>query len=161
MQKLLVIGIALWIVLSACEGTRKSPHENVAGENIKLSYGRPYKKGREIYGGLVSYGSVWRTGADEATQITFEKNGTFGGQPVKAGSYSLYTIPGKEKWTIILNSQTGQSGTEYNKSKDVLRVDAAVRALDSVVEQLTLRFDSTNMYIEWDKTQVYLPVNFR
>ena len=160
MLKLFFIGLALSIVVSACSGDRKSPHESVEAENIKVTYGRPYKKGRQIFGGLEKYGKVWRTGADEATEISFAKDGSFGGQPVKAGTYTLYTIPNEKEWTIILNSQTGQMGIEYNKNKDVLRVQAPAQKLDEVVEQLTIRFDENNMIIEWDKTQVRVPVDF-
>ncbi|HYJ37946.1 MAG TPA: DUF2911 domain-containing protein, partial [Chitinophagaceae bacterium] len=154
------IGLAISIIAPACEGHRKSPHESVEAENIKIIYGRPYKKGRQIFGGLEKYGKVWRTGADEATEIIFAKDGSFGGQAVKAGTYSLYTIPNEKEWTIILNSQTGQMGIEYNKNRDVLRVQAPAHKLDEVVEQLTIRFDENNMIIEWDKTQVKVPVDF-
>jgi Protein of unknown function (DUF2911) len=160
MLKLFFIGLALSIVVSACTGERKSPHETAETENIKVTYGRPYKKGREIFGRLEKYGKVWRTGADEATEISFAKDGNFGGQPIKAGTYSLYTIPNEKEWTIILNSQTGQWGTEYNKKSDVLRVQAPAQQLNEVVEQLTIRFSENNMLIEWDRTQVRVPVNF-
>src|SRR5258708_39461886 len=83
-----------------------SPHDTVSGKNIKVTYGRPYKKGREIFGGLQKYGEVWRCGADEATEISFAKDGTFGGKPVKAGKYTLFVIPNEKEWTIILNGDT-------------------------------------------------------
>ena len=114
-----------------------------------------------MFGGLEKYGKVWRTGADEATEITFAKDGTFGGQPVKAGTYTLFTIPEKDQWTIILNSQLGQWGAyEYDKhkAKDVLQVKVPVKSLSAPVEQLTIRFDQGNMLIEWDTTQVAVPV---
>ncbi|WP_315816624.1 DUF2911 domain-containing protein [Paraflavitalea speifideaquila] len=74
----------------------KSPHETSVGKNVEVRYGRPYKKGREIFGGLEKFGKVWRTGADSATTITFAKDGTFGGKPVKAGTYTLFTIPNEK-----------------------------------------------------------------
>ena len=160
MLKLFFIGLAISMLALACNGHRKSPHESVEEGNVKVTYGRPYKKGREIFGGLEKYGKVWRTGADEATEITFAKDGSFGGKPVKAGTYSLYTIPNEKEWTIILNSQTGHLGIEYNKNRDVLRVQAPVHELNDVVEQLTIRFDKDNMIIEWDRTQVRVPVDF-
>jgi len=162
MKKLLIILLAGLFVFPACSQNRKSPHETVEGPDVKVSYGRPYKKGREIFGGLEKLGKVWRTGADEATQITFAKDMNFGGQPVKAGTYTLFTIPDSTEWTIILNSQLGQWGAyDYDKYKDknVLQVKVPVKKLDSPVEQLTIRFDAGNMIIEWDTTQVAVPLN--
>jgi hypothetical protein len=160
MLKSFLFGLTIGFLLPACEGERKSPHETVSSENIKVTYGRPYKKGREIFGGLEKYGKVWRTGADEATEISFAKDGKFAGESVKSGTYSLFTIPNENEWTIILNKQTGQSGTEYNKKQDLLRVQVPVRKLEQPIEQLTIRFEPNNMIIEWDRTQVAVPLEF-
>ena len=160
MIKPFLIALAILFLLPGCTDVRKSPHESVSSENMKVTYGRPYKKGREIFGGLEKYGKVWRTGADEATEIIFYKDGNFGGQPVKAGTYTLYTIPNENQWTIILNKQTGQSGQVYDKSQDLLRFQVPVRKLDQLVEQLTIRFEEKNMIIEWDRTQVAIPLEF-
>jgi hypothetical protein len=139
-----------------------SPHDTVSGKNIKVTYGRPYKKGRVIFGGLQKYGQVWRCGADEATEITFAKDGNFGGKPVKAGTYTLFVIPNEKEWTIILNGDSKFWGTQYeeHKAKDVLKVMAPVKNLNNVVEQLTIKFPGSDMVIEWDKTQVAIPVSF-
>jgi hypothetical protein len=161
MKHLLVVLLAGLFVLPACSQNRKSPHETVENGDVKVTYGRPYKKGREIFGGLEKYGKVWRTGADEATTISFAKDVTFGGKPVKAGTYTLFTIPEQNEWTIILNSQTGQWGAydyDKHKDKDVLQVKVPVKQLESPVEQLTIRFEDSNMIIEWDKTQVAVPI---
>ena len=161
MKQVLFMLLAGLFVMPACSQNRKSPHETVKSENVEVSYGRPYKKGREIFGGLEKYGKVWRTGADEATQITFTKDATVGGKPVKAGTYTLFTIPDQNEWTIILNSQLGQWGAyEYDKhkDKDVLQVKVPAKKLDKPVEQLTIRFAGSNMIIEWDTTQVSVPV---
>ncbi len=160
MIKPFLFTLVIIFLLPACTEVRKSPHETVSSENIKVTYGRPYKKGRVIFGGLEKYGKVWRTGADEATEITFHKDGNFGGQSVKAGTYSLYTIPNENEWTIILNKQTGQSGVQYDKNRDLLRVQTPSRKLDQPIEQLTIRFEEKNMIIEWDRTQVAVPVEF-
>jgi len=160
MIKLPLLTLTIFFLLPGCTEMRKSPHETVNSENIKVTYGRPYKKGREIFGVLEKYGKVWRTGADEATEITFRKDGNFGGQPVKEGSYSLYTIPTQNEWTIILNKQTGQSGKMYDKNQDLLRVQVPSKKLDQTIEQLTIRFEEKNMIIEWDRTQVAVPVEF-
>lgn len=165
MKQVLFLLLAGLFVLPACSQNRKSPHEsvegNVEGTNVKVTYGRPYKKGREIFGGLEKYGKVWRTGADEATEITFAKDVNFGGKPVKAGTYTLFTIPNTNEWTIILNGQGGQWGAydyEKYKDKDVAQVKAPVKKLDKVVEQLTVRFEGNDMIIEWDTTQVAIPI---
>lgn len=161
MKHVLLLMLAGLFIFPACSQNRKSPHETVESNDVKVTYGRPYKKGREIFGGLEKYGKVWRTGADEATEITFAKDMTFGGQPVKAGTYTLFTIPEKDEWTIILNSQLGQWGAydyDKNKDKDVLKVKVPAKTLDTPIEQHTIRFEGDNMIIEWDKAQVAVPV---
>jgi hypothetical protein len=170
MKKILFLPAILFIGLlstgsSACgqPSHPKSPHDTVSTKNIVVTYGRPYKKGREIFGKLEPYGKVYRVGADEATTITFAKDATFGGKPVKAGSYALFAIPNENKWTIILNSQPKQWGAydyDKNKDKDVLQADVPVKKLGSPVEQLTIRFTDSDMIIEWDQTQVPIPVKF-
>ena len=141
-----------------------SPHDTVSANNIKVTYGRPYKKGRTIFGGLEPYGKVYRCGADEATEISFAKDGTFGGKPVKAGTYTLCAIPEATKWTVILNSQLKQWGAfsyEKYKDKDVLHVDVPVKKLSSPVEQFTIRIPASELVMEWDQTQVAVPVDFK
>ncbi len=162
MKKLLSLSIIMLFSLSSIFAKeRVSPHTTVKGKNVSVTYGQPYKKGREIFGALEAYGKVWRTGADEATEITFDKNGTFGGQQVKAGTYSLFTIPGKDEWTIILNSQLKQWGAfEYDSKKDVLRVTAKTKHLDKVVEQFTISLDNSMMKLDWDQTSVTVWLQF-
>lgn len=96
--------------------------QTVGTTQITITYGRPGVKGRKVYGDLVPYNQPWRTGANESTNITFSKAVTLGGQQLDAGTYSLYTIPRADKWTIIINSKLSW-GTEYDQSKDVLRFD--------------------------------------
>ena len=140
---------------------RASPHETVTGTNVKVVYGRPYKKGRDIFGGLEAYGKVWRTGADEATEITFEKGVVVGGKQVSAGTYTLFTIPGKDEWTVILNKQLKQWGAfSYDQSKDLVRVTAKPKHLDKVVEQFTITPKANELQIEWDQTDVTVPMRF-
>jgi hypothetical protein len=133
-------------------------------KNITVTYGRPYKKGRDIFGKLEPYGKVYRVGADEATQITFAKDGKFGGKSVKAGTYTLCAIPNEKSWTIILNSQLGQWGAfsyDKYKDKDVLHVDVPVIPLESPVEQLTIAVPGgKDLTIAWDKVKVAIPVSF-
>jgi hypothetical protein len=166
MKKLLFLAAIAFVgsmfVPADATAQKKSPHESITHKGIVVDYGRPYKKGREIFGGLEKYGKVWRTGADSATMITFPKDVTVGGKPVKAGRYNLFTIPNEKEWTIILNSELGQWGAygyDKIKSHDVLQITVPVKKLDAVVEQLTIRFTPKNdMIIEWDQTQVAVPI---
>ena len=140
----------------------KSPRVKAEGKDVEVSYGQPSKRGRVIFGELEPYGKVWRTGANEATEITFKKDVVFGGQPVKAGTYTLFTIPNQNEWTIILNpelKQWGAYGYDKIKSKDLPHVKVPAEKVDSPVEKLTMRFDeSNNLVIEWDQTRVKVPV---
>ncbi|MEL7833178.1 DUF2911 domain-containing protein [Fodinibius sp. Rm-B-1B1-1] len=144
----------------------KTSHEP-SNTYIKIVYGQPYKNNREIFGELVPYNEVWRTGANEATEITTTNNIIFGGKPLDAGTYSVFTIPKKENmWTVILNSALGQWGAfDYDTSKDVLRVDVPKQTAEKSTEALTIRFsetfeDETNIIMEWDKTKVTIPIEF-
>jgi hypothetical protein len=142
---------------------KQSPHDTVTTQKVTVTYGRPYKKGRVVFGELEKYGKVWRVGADEATQITFNGDVKFGGQAVTKGTYTLFAIPEQNEWTIILNSQLGQWGAfgyEKNKDKDVLKVKVPVKNLSSVTEQLTIKVNDTSLTIEWDQTQVSVPLSF-
>ena len=164
MKRIIWISLVAFFVFSSC-GDKKpiSPHETSTGQDISVRYGRPYKKGRIIFGGLEPYGKVYRCGADSATTITFDKDASFGGKPVKAGTYTLFVIPNEQNWTIILNSQLGQWGAfDYDKykDKDVLQVDVPVKKLPQPVEQLTISLPPSAMTIEWDDVQVSVPVSF-
>jgi len=132
---------------------------------IKITYGRPHKKGREIFGGLVPYGEVWRTGANEATEITLTKDVIINKQRLKAGTYTIFTIPQKDKWKVIFNSDLGQWGAyNYNPDKNVMVIDAEVTEMDVTCEPFTIEFqlqdDSTNVLMMWDKTKASFTINF-
>jgi len=134
---------------------------------LKVVFSQPQKHGREIFGRLVPFGEVWRTGANEATEITFTQDATFNGTPVKAGTYSLFTVPEREKWTIILNKDLGLWGAyNYNQKKDLLRFDVPVKStLDNTVyEPFTIRIDqktdTAEIFLLWDKTQVSFTIQF-
>lgn len=144
----------------------KSPKAEAKGTNVSISYNQPSKKGREIFAanGLVPFGKVWRTGANAATTITFAKDAKIQGKAVKAGTYTLYTIPEESRWTIIINSQTGQWGTKYDESKDVLRVTVHAKQATEMVETFTIsvvpKSDAEYVYFKWDKTTVEFPIFF-
>lgn len=129
---------------------------------IKVVYGQPLKKDRVIFGELEPYGKVWRTGANEATEITFTNDVTMGGKVIPAGTYSLFTIPGKDNWTVILNSGLGQFGAfQYDESLDVVRFDVPASESDKIYEAFTIRFEvagnTVSLVLNWDNTEVHIP----
>lgn len=131
--------------------------------NISIDYSQPFKKGREVFGKLVPYGEVWRTGANEATIITTDKDIQVAGKILKAGKYQLFTIPNAEKWTIIFNSKLGQWGAFFHDEKsDVLRVEVPSGSNDTMLEQLLIEVESapvSGFTIAWDKTKVVVPIS--
>lgn len=132
---------------------------------LKITYSQPHKKGREIFGVLVPFGEVWRTGANEATEITLTKDIFLNGILLKAGTYSIFSIPEKIKWTIIINGDVGLWGSyNYNQKLDVMRFDVPVQNLDEVYEPFTIRIDQNNDKAElsmmWDRTKVSIPIRF-
>lgn len=132
----------------------------------KVVYGRPQKKGRTMLGETEKYGEVWRTGANETTEIKFYRDVTMGDKTIKAGTYSLYSIPNKDKWTIILNSKLDTWGAyNYDKSQDVARIEVPAGASSEEVEAFTIYFEepkssSSNMTLAWEKTVVKVPIKF-
>jgi hypothetical protein len=132
---------------------------------LKVTYSQPHKKGREIFGGLVPFGEVWRTGANEATELTVTKDIYLNGNLLKAGTYSVFSIPEKIKWTIIINSEPGLWGSyNYNQKLDVMRFDVPVQNLEEVYEPFTLRLDHNNdkadLSMMWDRTKITIPIRF-
>lgn len=129
---------------------------SIKGNDVTINYSSPSKKGREIYGGLVPYDKVWRTGANEATTIELSKDAKVGSLDVKAGKYALFTIPGKSEWTIIINENAKQWGAyDYDKSKDVGRFTVPAASLDEVVESFAINLsDEGTVSIVWDQTKV-------
>jgi hypothetical protein len=133
---------------------------------VKITYCRPHKKGRAIFGQLVPYGLVWRTGANEATEITITKAIKMGGQKLDAGTYSMFSIPGEEKWTMIINNDLGEWGAfRYNEEHDKLRFEADTEDIDVIYEPFTIEFEQsgmkkTNLLLIWDKTKVIIPIEF-
>ncbi len=142
----------------------KSPRVTSTSEIGEVSYGQPSKRGRVIFGELVPYNQVWRTGANMSTDVTFKSDVDFGGQPIKKGTYAVFTIPGETEWTIILNSKPGQKGAaeyESNKSKNVAEVKAPVQRLAEVQEALSINFEGSDFVIKWDDVKVAVPVTVK
>jgi hypothetical protein len=134
------------------------------GKTIKTDYSSPRindpktHQPRKIYGGLVPYGKVWRTGANDATTLVTDTNLTVGGKDLPAGSYTIFTVPNQDKWTLIISKKTGEWGTDYpGENNDLARVDMKVSQLPSQMENFTIAFDQTGgnctMNLDWENTR--------
>src|SRR5262249_51161526 len=132
------------------------------GKKIAIAYSRPSMKGRKIVGGLVPFGQVWRTGANEATSLVTETDLTIGGAAVPKGSYTLYSLPTEGGWKLIINKQTGQWGTEYNQGQDLARVNMKVEKLSSPVEMFTINLKPSGagavLSLEWETTKASVDI---
>lgn len=133
---------------------------------VRVTYSRPAKKGREVFGKLIPFNEVWRAGANEATEIKFYKDVTIQGKSIPAGSYALFIIPMATEWTIILNKDLDHWGAySYNLANDVLRATVPVTKSESIIEnftiQLTKRSDKeATLRFGWDTTLVEIPISF-
>ena len=139
---------------------RDSGKVTIAGADVSVNYGRPSKRGREIFGGLgdMKWGMVWRLGANEATAFTTSKALQFSSATVPAGKYTLFAkLDQAGQWELIVNKQTGQWGTAYDAAQDLVRIPMAVTALPAVVEQMELTIKPAGkggvIAMEWDKTR--------
>lgn len=136
--------------------------QKVGLTDVRVEYSRPSVKGREIFGGMVPYDKVWRTGANSATKLVFSTPVKLNGAEIPAGTYALMTIPGKDEWTIIINKGSEQWGAyKYDEKADIARIKAKPVALKDAVETFTidlgdLRDESANLNLSWDKTLVPL-----
>ena len=157
--------LALGVFTVACTAQGNKPLSPPGGASVKfddgktvtIQYSRPSMRGRKIFGGLVPYGQVWRTGANAATGLKTDVDLTIGGADVPAGSYTLYSLPGANSWKLIINKQTGQWGTEYNQGQDLARVDMKVVELPSGMETFTISLDKTSatsalLKLDWENT---------
>lgn len=136
----------------------------VSNKLVRVIYSRPQLKGRAI-SELAPAGKVWRTGANEASEITFYQDATVAGKAVPAGTYSLFTIPGEKEWTVILNKNLNQWGAySYQESEDVLRVPAKVSKGSETLEAFSIAYQDmkkgTHLVLGWGNTRVSLPIEF-
>lgn len=136
---------------------RDSVKTSVGGAALYVDYGRPAKRGRTVFGGIVPYGEVWRTGANAATQFRTDRTLTFAGQTLAPGLYTLWTIPGPAAWKLVVNSQTGQWGTAHDASKDLFAVDMVVSTLPTPAERFTISIEPSGsggvLHLDWDTTR--------
>jgi hypothetical protein len=114
------------------------------GTDFTIEFGSPQKRGRDLFGGIVPYGEVWRTGANRATHFSTSNDLMFGDLEVPAGEYTLFSIPESDGGMLIINSQTGQNGTSYDESRDLGRVPMEVTTRDDTVEAFTITIDETD-----------------
>lgn len=159
----LVAALVVPAGLVAAQQKRASPHETVKatidGATISVTYGRPYVKGRKIFGGLEPYGKVWRLGADEATILETDKALMIGPVHVNPGKISLYALLDAKQWRLVLNKQVGQWGTEYNQAQDLARVPMKMETLSTPVEQHTITIEKNPagkgglLVVQWETTK--------
>jgi len=166
----LLLSCCLFIQVNAQELKMPAPSptahlkQDFALSSVEVSYSRPSMKGRNIFGDLVPYGKVWRTGANAATTITFGEDVTIGGKSVPAGKYGLLSIPGATDWTVIITKQLDvTSPAAYKESEDVARFSVQVQNMPITVETFMITFDNItasemNMFLLWDRSAVIIPI---
>jgi Protein of unknown function (DUF2911) len=133
------------------------------GATITIDYSSPRAKGRKIYGGVVPFGEIWRTGANEATTFVTTKDVMIGTLMVPAGNYTLFTVPAKDKWALVLSKKTGEWGTDYpGPSNDLGRTDMKVTSLSAPVENFTITLEKAgsgaNLNLDWETTRASVPI---
>jgi len=158
----IVAGLIVSAPLMAQEKPPASPPGEASvsfdnGKSVTIKYSRPSTRGRKIFGGLVPYGNVWRTGANAATSLTTDTALDIGGTNVPAGNYTLYTVPGEKSWQLIVNKETGQWGTKYDQGQDLARIRMQVSQLPSALEVFTVSLDKTGaksatLKLQWELT---------
>jgi hypothetical protein len=141
---------------------RDTARANLSGAEVWIDYSRPSKRGREIFGSVVPWNAVWRTGANAATQLSTSVDLVIGGTTVPAGKYTIWTLPSPAGWKLIINKNTGQWGTAYDAAHDLARIDARVETLPAPVEQFAIAFElapnASLLTFTWDRTRYSVPV---
>jgi hypothetical protein len=165
----LFIGVVQVLYAQETFKTRSSPlavtNMRYKDAYVKVMYSQPQKRGRVIMGKLVPYGEVWRTGANEATEITLTRDVMVNNQLLKTGTYSIFTIPQKDRWTIIINADIGLWGSyNYNTKLDIMRFDVSAQQNSVFFEAFTMVFDQKNdladLLIMWDDVKLSVPFKF-
>jgi Protein of unknown function (DUF2911) len=134
------------------------------GKMVKIDYSSPRAKGRKVFGGLVPYGAVWRTGANEATTFVADTNVNVGGKDVPAGSYTIFTVPKEDGWTLVISKKTGEWGTDYpGEKEDLARVPMTAGKTSGPVENFTIGFEQggkkCSLHMEWENTRAKVEVS--
>jgi hypothetical protein len=161
----ILLVLALFLTASAQQDKSKRPSPPAQakcqfsdGKTITVDYSSPRMKGRKIFGDLVPYGEVWRTGANEATTFVSSAGLTADGRDIPAGNYTIFTVPEQSKWTLIVNKKTGEWGIPYKyESDELVRVPMSVSKTSGPVENFTISFDqggsNCTMKISWEETE--------
>jgi hypothetical protein len=174
MRKRIALSMLLTILFTSAAlaqmgGGKPSPPASATcdlggGKTVKTDYSSPRMRGRKIYGDLVPFGEVWRTGANEATTFVPSADVVVGGKTVPAGSYTIFTVPTADKWTLIVNKKTGEWGIPYKYESDELaRVDIKVSKLPSPVENFTITYDKSGsgctLLLDWETTRASVDIS--
>ena len=182
MRKFALIAVSLFAVatlasaqmnMSDDKSKRPSPPASATckfsdGKTIKIDYSSPRAKGRKIFGdasekALVPYGQIWRTGANDATTFVTDTNLNVGGQAVPAGSYTIFTVPKADAWSLVISKKTGEWGTDYpGEKEDLVRVPMTVSKTSAPVENFTIAFDQAGskctLHMEWENTRASVEI---
>jgi Protein of unknown function (DUF2911) len=182
MRKFALIAVSLFAVamfasaqmnMSDDKSKRPSPPASAAckfsdGKTIKIDYSSPRAKGRKIFGeasekALVPYGQIWRTGANDSTTFVTDANLNVGGKAVPAGSYTIFTVPKADAWSLVISKKTGEWGTDYpGEKEDLVRVPMTVSKTSAPVENFTIAFDQAGskcaLRIEWENTRASVEI---
>ncbi|HUO85088.1 MAG TPA: DUF2911 domain-containing protein [Thermoanaerobaculia bacterium] len=170
MRAQIILLAVVLLTLSAAGQEKKKPlsppakaEATIAGKSITIDYSAPSRREREIMGGLVPFDKVWRTGANAATTLTTSADLMIGSLHVPAGTYTLFTIPGEKAWTLIVNKQTGQWGTNYDPSQDLGRVPMKIRSLADSVETFVIGIELGKdnkgfLNLTWENTEASAPL---
>ena len=134
------------------------------GKHVNIDYSRPSMKGRQIYGELVPWDKVWRTGANEATTFVTDTNLNVGGTPVPAGAYTLFTVPSQSQWKLVISKKTGEWGIPYPENEDLARVNMKSEPLPSSVDEFTINFkqngpSACTLNIDWERTRASVDIS--
>ena len=145
---------------------RDTVRANVGRANLLVDYGRPLRRGRTVFGGVVPFDTVWRTGANAATQFRTDVDLSMGGVTIPAGTYTLWTVPSRTgEWKLVVNKQTGQWGTVYDPKQDLARIDLRTETVATPVERFTItvepQADGGVLAIAWDRTRAWVPFTVR
>ena len=167
-KRIALLALFALFAATACSAQRPSPAASAScdlggGKTVKTDYSSPRMKGRKIYGGLVPFGEIWRTGANEATTFVVGADIVVGGTNVPAGGYTIFTVPAADKWSLVISKGTGEWGTQYpGKDKDLARVDMKASKLPAPVENFTITYDKSasgcTMNLDWETTRASVDI---